>query len=129
MISYEVFFADRARTAVHGGAEILLVPTNASSFKGRQVPGQEVAAARLRAVETGRDLFQAAPTGHSAFVTAGGHVSRTSKLGPRAAATAVLHQRHGRTPYVNYGDRPIVALALLLLVAGVALDRPVKATG
>ncbi len=38
LISYEVFFAERARAAVHAGGEILLVPTNASSFKGRQVP-------------------------------------------------------------------------------------------
>jgi apolipoprotein N-acyltransferase len=129
MISYEVFFADRARTAVHGGAEILLVPTNASSFNGRQVPGQEVAAARLRAVETGRDLVQAAPTGHSAFVTAGGHVSKRSKLGPRAAATQVLHTRHARTPYDRHGDRPIVALAALLVLGALALDRSVKATG
>ena len=129
MISYEVFFADRARTAVHGGAEVLLVPTNASSFKGRQVPRQEVAAARLRAVETGRDLVQAAPTGHSAFVTAGGHVSRTSKLGSRAAATAVLHKRHGATPYDRWGDRPIVAAVLILALGALALDRSVKGTG
>jgi apolipoprotein N-acyltransferase len=128
LISYEVFFASRAAAAVGGGAEILLVPTNASSFRGRQVPQQEVAAARLRAVETGRDLVQAAPTGHSVFVTADGSTTKTSKLGPRAVATDVLHRRHGKTPYDRWGDRPIVALVLLLLVAGYALDRPVKAT-
>jgi apolipoprotein N-acyltransferase len=129
MISYEVFFADRARAAVHGGADVLLVPTNASSFKGRQVPRQEVAAARLRAVETGRDLVQAAPTGHSAFVTAGGHVSKTSKLGPRAAATSVLHKRHGTTPYDRWGDRPIFVAVLILALGALALDRSVKANG
>ena len=128
MISYEVFFADRARTAVHGGAEVLLVPTNASSFKGRQVPRQEVAAARLRAVETGRDLVQAAPTGHSVFVDARGHTARTSKLGARAAATSVLHKRHGRTPYDRYGDRPVVALVAIVVLGALALDRAVKTT-
>jgi apolipoprotein N-acyltransferase len=127
LISYEVFFADRARAAVDGGAQVLLVPTNASSFKGRQVPRQEVAAARLRAVETGRDLIQAAPTGHSAFVTAGGHVARTSKLGARAAATSVVHLRRGDTPYGRWGDRPIVALVLILVLGSLALDRAVKA--
>ena len=126
MISYEVFFADRARAPVHAGADILLVPTNASSFNGRQVPGQEVGAARLRAVETGRDLIQAAPTGHSAFVDANGRVSARSKLGARAAATKVLHTRHGSTPYDRQGDRPIVALALLVVLAAIGLDRTVK---
>jgi apolipoprotein N-acyltransferase len=129
MISYEVFFADRARTAVHGGAEVLLVPTNASSFNGRQVPGQEVAAARLRAVETGRDLVQAAPTGHSAFVDAHGRTSKVSKLGPRAAATSVLHRRHGRTPFDRHGDRPVVILVVILVLGALALDRSVKTTG
>jgi apolipoprotein N-acyltransferase len=129
MISYEVFFADRARTAVRGGAELLIVPTNASSFNGRQVPGQEIAAARLRAVETGRDLVQAAPTGHSAFLTAQGRVSKDTKLGPRAAATQVLHKRHGRTPYDRQGDRPIVAVVLILVIGAIALDRSVKGTG
>jgi len=87
VISYEVFFSDRARAAVRAGGELLLVPTNASSFKGRQVPAQEVAAAQLRAVETGRDLVQAAPTGHSAFVDAYGNRSKVSKLGVPATAS------------------------------------------
>jgi apolipoprotein N-acyltransferase len=126
LISYEVFFADRARTAVNAGAEILLVPTNASSFRGRQVPAQEVAAARLRAVESGRDLVQAAPTGHSAFVDANGNTSKVSKLGPAAAANHTLHRRHGRTPYTRAGDMPLIGLALLMVVGSVALDRSVK---
>jgi apolipoprotein N-acyltransferase len=49
-------------------------------------------------------------------------------LGSRAAATSTLHRRHGRTPYVRYGDRPIVALAVVLVLAALALDRAVKAT-
>ncbi|HVT76747.1 MAG TPA: apolipoprotein N-acyltransferase [Acidimicrobiales bacterium] len=124
MISYEVFFADRARTAVHGGAQVLLVPTNASSFKGRQVPRQEVAAARLRAVETGRDLVQAAPTGHSVFVDAHGHTWKRSRLGARAAAVTVLHTRAGTTPYQRAGDVPVVVVVLGLLVASLSPSWP-----
>jgi len=47
VISYEVFFADRARAAIRAGGELLLVPTNAASFKTGQVAGQELGAARL----------------------------------------------------------------------------------
>ncbi|MDQ4098401.1 MAG: apolipoprotein N-acyltransferase, partial [Actinomycetota bacterium] len=54
LISYEVFFADRAQAAVTAGGRLLLVPTNASSYTTSQVPAQELAVARLRAVETGR---------------------------------------------------------------------------
>lgn len=128
VISYEVFFADRARAAINAGGEILLVPTNASSFKGRQVPAQEVGAARLRAVEVGRDTVQAAPTGHSAFVTANGKTSKVSKLGAAAVGRKTMHRRHGATPFDRYGDRPMIALMLFVLVAAAALDRSVKAT-
>ena len=43
-----------------------MMPTNASSFGTGQVPAQELAAARLRALETGRTVLQAAPTGYTA---------------------------------------------------------------
>ncbi len=127
-ISYEVFFADRARIATRGGGELLLVPTNASSFKGRQVPDQEVAAAQLRAVEMGRDLIQAAPTGHSAFVDAHGKRTHVSKLGAIQVAQTTLHKRTATTPYVRFGDWPIVLIALLLLIGALSLDRSVKFT-
>jgi apolipoprotein N-acyltransferase len=128
MISYEVFFADRARIATRAGGELLLVPTNASSFRGRQVPEQEVAAAQLRAVEMGRDLVQAAPTGHSAFVDARGTVTNVSKLGAAAVAQRTLQRRTATTPYVRFGDGPMVAIVLLLLALGLSLDRSVKNT-
>jgi apolipoprotein N-acyltransferase len=31
MISYEVFYADRGRSSVRAGAQVLIVPTNTSS--------------------------------------------------------------------------------------------------
>ncbi|MEY2397817.1 MAG: apolipoprotein N-acyltransferase [Actinomycetota bacterium] len=128
VISYEVFFADRARAAIRAGGEILLVPTNASSFKGRQVPAQEIGAARLRAVETGRDVVQAAPTGHSAFVDAHGNTSKVSKLGVSAVGVQTLHRRRRLTPFDRYGDRPMIGWVLFVLVAAAVLDRSVKAT-
>jgi hypothetical protein len=68
LISYEVFFAERARAATRAGGRVLLVPTIASSYTTGQVPAQEVAAARLRAIETGRAVVQAVPTGYSALL-------------------------------------------------------------
>ncbi|MBW3556963.1 MAG: apolipoprotein N-acyltransferase, partial [Actinobacteria bacterium] len=53
-ISFEVFFPSRGRDAARAGGEILLVPTNASSFTSSQVPTQEVAASQLQAWATGR---------------------------------------------------------------------------
>ncbi|MDQ3569148.1 MAG: apolipoprotein N-acyltransferase [Actinomycetota bacterium] len=114
-ISYEVFFASRARAATRAGAHVLTVPTNAASFSSSQVPAQEVAAARLRAIENGRDLLQAAPTGYSAYIDhRGGLLARTT-LGRRQVLQRPATMRTGRTVYAALGDGPILALGGLTL--------------
>jgi apolipoprotein N-acyltransferase len=117
LVSYEVFFADRARAATRAGGRVLLVPTNASSYTTAQVPTQELAAARLRALETGRSVVQAAPTGFSAVVDAGGRVRARSVLGDRAVVERVVSLRRGQTLATRVGDLPLVGLAALLLLA------------
>lgn len=123
LLSYEVFFADRARAAVRAGGQLLVVPTNAASFTGRQIPAQQVAAARLRARETGRFLLQAAPTGYSAVITPTGQVVARSRLGEPAVLQADVGSRFGHTPYVRMGDAPVVGLAGALLAAGWITER------
>jgi apolipoprotein N-acyltransferase len=118
VISYEVFFADRARAAVRAGGEVLLVPTNAASYSTSQVPTTEVAAARLRAIETGRDLLQAAPTGYTAVVDHRGRVQARSTLGRRQVVHAGIARRHGTTVYARLGDAPVLAVALVTLTLG-----------
>jgi apolipoprotein N-acyltransferase len=120
LISYEVFFNDRGRHAVNAGGEVLLVPTNAASFSTSQVPTQELAAASLRALETGRWLAQAGPTGYTAIVTPRGKVLDRSRLGVRRVVTGTLHARHGRTLFVRFGDAPLTVLAALAVLAGLA---------
>ena len=118
VISYEVFFADRARAAVTSGGRLLLVPTNASSYTTAQVPSQELAAARLRAVETGRWVVQAAPTGYSAVVDQRGRVLVRGPLGDPALLVRAVELRDGQTAAVRLGEWPVVALGAVLLAAG-----------
>lgn len=115
-ISFEVFFADRARSGVAAGGRVLLVPTNAASYTTSQVPAQELAAARVRAVETGRWVVQAAPTGYSGIVDERGHVRAHSRLGAREVLSAVVRVRDGRTLATRVGDAPIALAAVALLV-------------
>ncbi|HEX4978821.1 MAG TPA: apolipoprotein N-acyltransferase, partial [Acidimicrobiales bacterium] len=117
-ISYEVFFSDRARSGVRAGGEVLLVPTNASSYTTSQVPTQEVAAAQLRAWETGRWVLQAAPTGYSAVIDERGEVLQRSVLGERELLHASVPRRSGDTVYVRLGDAPLLAVALAMIAAG-----------
>jgi len=118
MISYEVFYADRGRAPVRAGAQILIVPTNTSSYSTGQVPTQEVAASEVQAVQQGRDLLQAAPTGFSAWINHRGVLLARSTLGVRQIVPATLYRRTGLTLYVRYGDAPVLAIASVALVAG-----------
>lgn len=118
MISYEVFYADRGRAAVRSGAQLLLVPTNTSSYGTAQVPTQEIAASEIQAVQQGRDLLQAAPTGFSAAITNRGTLESRSVLGARSIITATLQRRSGWTVYVRFGDTPADGLAAVALLMG-----------
>ena len=118
LVSYEDFFADRGRSSVRAGAQLLIVPTNASSYASAQVPSQEIAASEVQAVEQGRDLLQAAPTGFSAVVDHRGQLVSRSTLGAQQVLTATLDRRTGQTLFVRYGDAPILILAGLAFVGG-----------
>jgi apolipoprotein N-acyltransferase len=115
VISWEVFFADRARDAIGHGGEVLLVPTNAASFSTTQMPALELGAARLRAIETGRWVVQAAPTGFSAIIDPGGAVREHTDLGERQVLDRVIERRRGDTLYTTLGDGPFVLGALAVV--------------
>lgn len=121
MVSFEVFFATRGRSATRAGAELLVVPTNTSSYATSQVPSLEIAADRLQAVEEGRDLVQAAPTGYSTVVDANGHLRDQSRLGRPQELKATVSLRTGRTIYEQLGDLPVLALGAASLVCGLVL--------
>ena len=118
MVSYEVFYADRGRSSVRAGAQLLIVPTNTSSYATAQVPTQEIAASEVQAVQQGRDLLQAAPTGYSAAITHRGVLLERSVLGARQVVSATLARRDGTTLYVRFGDAPVLVLAALALLSG-----------
>ncbi|GAC1321703.1 MAG: hypothetical protein NVSMB12_21990 [Acidimicrobiales bacterium] len=118
VISFEVYFSGRARSAIRAGGEVLLGPTNTASYRGTQVTSSEVATARLRAWETGRDVLLAAPTGYSAVIDSHAHVRQRSSLGARQVLVATVHRRTGQTPYVRWGDAPVLVAAAVLIGGG-----------
>ena len=46
-MSYEVFYAERGRIETRAGAQLLVDPTNTSSYLTSQVPTQEIAASTV----------------------------------------------------------------------------------
>ena len=124
VISWEVFFGDRGRDAIDGRGEvgqILLNPTNGSSYPGTLVQSQQIGSSRLRSIETGRWEVQAAPTGFSAFVSPSGEVFQRSAVSERRVETRDVPLRDGRTLYLTWGEWPTLVLALGLVVAAWAV--------
>ncbi len=126
VISYEVFFSDRTRAAVTAGGQVLLVPTNAASYTTEEVPATEVAAARLRALETDRAVLQAAPTGYTAVILPDGRVVAQGGLGTPEVLTATVPLRTGLTVYVRTGDGPLLVAVAVALLAGHVTGRAAR---
>jgi apolipoprotein N-acyltransferase len=123
VISWEVFFGGRARDGTSQGGQLLINPTNGSSYTGSILQSQQVASSRLRALETGRWVVQVSPTGFSAFVSPIGEVFQRTGQTERAVRRQTVELRQGRTLYNRIGDIPWVALAGLTLLATIALSR------
>ena len=55
-ISWEIFFGERGRDAINNGGQVLLNPTNGSSYRGTLVQTQQVANSQMRAIDATRHL-------------------------------------------------------------------------
>ncbi len=122
MISYEVFYEDAGRAAVRSGAQLLTVPTNTASYATSQVPTQELATARVQAVQEGRDVIQTSPTGFTAVIDHRGHVLARSNLGSQQVIEGTPALRTGLTPYARTGDMPVLAASGLAVLAAWGLE-------
>jgi apolipoprotein N-acyltransferase len=118
LVSYEVFDSERGWITTRAGAQLLVDPTNTSSYRTSQVPTQEIAAARLQAISEGRDVVQAAPTGFSAVIDHRGRLVARTDLGVRQVIVRDVGLRTGRTIYERVGDLPVLLLSGILVVAG-----------
>jgi apolipoprotein N-acyltransferase len=93
------------------------------------VASQEVAASQLRAVETGRWLLQAAPTGFSGVIDHRGDVVERTGQRERAVIQRDVPLREGRTWASHLGRWAVSLVALLALGAAWALavrSRPAR---
>jgi apolipoprotein N-acyltransferase len=115
VISWEVFFGGRANDGVVHGGEFIINPTNGSSYTWTVLQSQQIASSRLRAVEQGRWVVQAAPTGFSAFISPDGDVFQRTSVSEQEVIVHDIERRGGRTWYSYTGNLPWVALMALLL--------------
>jgi apolipoprotein N-acyltransferase len=127
-ISWEVFFGDRVREGVQHGATLVANPTNGASFSGTFVQSQQVAATRMRAIETGRWVVQIAPTGFTAIVSDTGEVLARTSVSEAEVVHGTVELRGGETWYVRFGLVPGLFLAVAALAGAWAWQLRRRAT-
>ncbi|WP_308168290.1 apolipoprotein N-acyltransferase [Nonomuraea sp. NEAU-A123] len=121
---YEVAYDGTVRGTVQTGATPLVVQTNNATYAESNLPPQQLAMSKLRAVEHNRAVVTAATTGISAYVTPEGKVSwRTRELVADMNVVKVP-VRTQATVATQVGALPEWALALMgVAAAGVAAWR------
>jgi apolipoprotein N-acyltransferase len=119
VMCFEVAYDGVVRDAVDGGGTVLLVPSNNASYMRTGQTYQQLAIARVRAVEHGRWTMEVATSGVSAVIAPDGSV--VSKTGEYQAAflDAQVRENTGRTLADRLGAWPewVMALAGLLAAA------------
>jgi apolipoprotein N-acyltransferase len=134
VICYEVAFDDLVRSEVTAGANVLTVQSNDATFE-REGPtteesGQQLAMARLRAVEFDRTVIYDSTTGYSAIITPDGQVTQRTGLWQQAEIEARVPLLTHQTPAEQVGAWPewaivgATALALCLAAGQAAASRP-----
>ena len=88
-----------------------------------RVQTQQVASSRLRAVETGRWLLQAAPTGFSAVIDESGNVLERSAISEQRIIYGTVDRRTGLTWAVRFGDWPALIAAVGAMILARARSR------
>ena len=114
---WEVIFDRAARESVVNGAQLLAVPTNNALF-GPSMSEQQLAFAKVRAVEHDRYTVVAGTTGISAVIAPDGHETARTNFFEPAYLDKPVHLNVDVTPATRWG--PAVAW-VLIAVGGSAL--------
>ena len=113
-ICYEDVFGDEIIAALPA-ATLLVNISNVAWFGDSLAPAQHLQIARMRALESGRVMLRATNTGMTAIVDVDGSVRAVLPPFTRGALQGEVSGHAGVTPYVRWGNWPVVCLALLLL--------------
>lgn len=103
-ICFENSFPSLTRAFVRAGAGFLVVPVNNASYGTSAASAQHLQMSRMRAVENGRWVIDAAVSGITAFVDPSGKVVAEAGLFRPAIVRHTIRIAHNTTPYVDLGD-------------------------
>ncbi len=113
-VCYEDAFGEEVIRALPQ-ASLLVNVSEDAWFGDSFAPHQRVQMARMRATETGRPMLRAANTGPSVAIDHRGNVLASSPQFRTYSLTATVQPMQGATPYVRYGNYPVILLMTAVL--------------
>ncbi len=113
-ICFDIVDDNLIRQMVAGGAEVILAPSNNADFGNSEESVQQLAIARIRAIETGRSVVNASTVGTTAIVAPNGSI--IDQL-PTFEAGALVT------------DVPLSSTTTLATIAGQGIELTVSAIG
>lgn len=98
-------------------ASLLVNLSEDAWFGDSLAPHQHMEIARMRAVETGRSLLRATNTGITAIIDPRGRIVARTKQFQSEVLTGTVQPMQGATPYIRFGNYPVIVGLILLLLA------------
>ena len=114
-ICYETVYPDfAARLAAH--SELLITISNDSWFGKSIGPLQHLQMARMRAIESGRGMIRATNNGVTALIDHQGRITTQIPQFQQLALRGQVQPRDGLTPWLRWGNWPLITLMGLALL-------------
>ena len=98
-------------------ATLLVNMSNVAWFGDSLAPSQHLQISRMRAIETGRYMLRATNTGVTAIIDPRGEVVARLAQFTEGILTGEARGYAGASPYVRWGNAPVVAFCLALIAA------------
>ena len=120
-ICYEDVFGGELAARLRNATEpinLLVNMTNLVWFGHSQAPAQQLRLSQLRSLETGLPSIRATNTGITAVIGPNGQVLAQLEQFTRSELNLQVQAYSGKTPYVRWGDLPILAFCGVLILFG-----------
>jgi apolipoprotein N-acyltransferase len=120
-ISVSICYEDAFTGVVNASlpqAQILANISEDAWFGDSLAPHQRLQMARARALETGRPMIRSSNNGFSALIDPKGEVLELAPQFVRTVVQGSVQPMMGTTPFVRYGNLPVLGFCVLLLAVG-----------
>ena len=114
LICYEIAYPNLININ-HKEFALILNISNDAWFGDSLAPYQHLQIAKVRALETQRYILRSANTGVSALIGPNGQILDKINFGVEGILDGKVYSSKGRTPYMDFGDYPILMLIFIFM--------------